>query len=106
MACLGLALLQPHLVQAIRNHQFIGLTPKDFQVNLSQKLRIVVKYVVGANYLVWSEQPSRMTPIANITYLIIHPDSRDEQRKSTAETNCFISKRDTCTIPGGIRLHL
>ena len=35
--------------QANKEHQFIGLTPKDLQVTLSQELRIIFKCFVAAN---------------------------------------------------------
>ena len=49
----------------IRNHQLIGFTPKDEQVNVSQELRSS-----SAIVLVWSQQPSRVMLIAKITFLI------------------------------------
>ena len=54
----------------IRNHQLIGFTPKDEQVNLSHEVRKIFMCFVISNCLVWSQQPSRVMLIAKITFLI------------------------------------
>ncbi len=46
--CLGLAFCD---IRPIRNHQLIGFTPKDEQVNLSQKLRkIFMCFFIGIEF--------------------------------------------------------
>ena len=41
--CLGLAFCD---IRPIRNHQLIGFTPIDEQVNISQEVRVMFKYFV------------------------------------------------------------
>jgi hypothetical protein len=57
-------------VRPKRDHQLVGDTPKDEQVNLTQEVRKIFMCLVISNSLVWSTQPSRVVLIAKIRFLI------------------------------------